>query len=131
MRYYKRLKKYKASNVEFDCKTETAYSYGWWQFVKRIKGKLIFNNFRYSPSTCRHQLKISRLLGELGLKIDYVIGAPAGLQNLVQAIRHHQILITNLLAQIDKKGTHRAKNIERQTRIEQHSQTIELIQSLI
>lgn len=61
---------YKASNVTFDPELIAAHSYDWWQFVRVIKGKVIFNKYPYSPTTRRHQGKVSRLLSELGIKVD-------------------------------------------------------------
>lgn len=71
---------YKASNVTFDPKTMVATSYIWWHFVKVIEGKVIFNDYRYSPTTGRHQTKVRRLMQELGIKIDITLPIPKGLQ---------------------------------------------------
>ena len=70
MKYFKRLGLYKASNVTFDPSTCTALSYDWWVFVKRIEGKVVFNGYRYSVSTAKHQRKVRTLLRELGIRID-------------------------------------------------------------
>lgn len=80
MKYMKRSGVYKASNVTFDPKTVSAISYNWWKFVAVIDGKVIFNNYRYSVSTSRHQRKIRRLLNELRIKIDIEMPVPKGLQ---------------------------------------------------
>lgn len=80
MKYYKRLKLYKASNVTFDPATCRAYSYDWWRFVDRVDGKVVFNNHRYSNSTAKHQSKVHGLLRELGIKIDLYVDCPTGLQ---------------------------------------------------
>jgi hypothetical protein len=81
MKWFKRLKIYKASNLTFNPLTRTAHSYGWWRFVSVIEGKLVFNNYSYSNSTSKHQHKVRRLLNELGIKIDLDIAVPEGLQN--------------------------------------------------
>lgn len=47
-----------------------AYSYGHWCFVKKINGKIIFNDYDYSVTTSRHQWAIKNLLKHLGIKID-------------------------------------------------------------
>lgn len=63
--------KYSArSKVEFDPSTMIAYSYGHWEFVWLQKGKLIFNSYSYSHTTCKHQGMVRSLLRVLGLKID-------------------------------------------------------------
>jgi len=64
MKYFKRLKQYKASNVLFDIETERAYSYGHWCFFKDG----VFNNTTYSSSTSQHQSKMHTLLRELGIQ---------------------------------------------------------------
>jgi hypothetical protein len=76
---------YKASNVTFDPSTLSAYSYKWWRFVAIIDGLVVFNNYKYSPTTGRHQYKVRSLLNELGIKIDIEMPLPRG-------IRHDQTL---------------------------------------
>jgi hypothetical protein len=61
---------YFASNVTFDARTTTAYSYGWWCFVRIIDGQVVFNRYPYSPTTCRHQSKVQYLMDSLGIKVD-------------------------------------------------------------
>ncbi len=73
MKYFKRLNVYKASNVSFYPLTREAYSYGWWRFVAIIDGLVVFNEYRYSVSTSKHQQKVSGLLRELGIKIDLYV----------------------------------------------------------
>lgn len=73
MKFYSRLNVYKASNVSFNPDTIAAYSYGWWKFVSVINGKVIFNNYNYSPSTNKHQHKVRRLMAELGIDIDLMV----------------------------------------------------------
>lgn len=58
MKYFKRLGLYKASNVTYNPTTKEAYSYGWWQFSRKIGDKIFFNDTSYSPSTCKHQNKV-------------------------------------------------------------------------
>lgn len=80
MKLMKRSNIYKASNVEFDPKTKIATSYLWWTFVAEIDGLLVFNNYRYSVSTSKHQRKVRTLLESLGLKIDLELPLPKGLR---------------------------------------------------
>jgi hypothetical protein len=67
--YRPRLKIYKNStgNVTFDPKTMEAYSYNW-IFVKKIKGKVVFNDYNYSPTTSGHQIAVKAVLRELKIK---------------------------------------------------------------
>lgn len=80
MKYYKTQNKYKASNVVLDMNTLTAWSYDWWAFLKNINGRLVFNDYRYSPSTQKHQAKVRSLLNQLGLTV-VTIKCPKGLQS--------------------------------------------------
>lgn len=80
MKYFTRQNLYKASNVTFSPETMDAYSYGWWRFVAKVDGLLIFNNARYSNSTSKHQSKVRRLLETLGIKIDLVLTLPRGIR---------------------------------------------------
>lgn len=81
LKFMKRAGIYQGSNynVTFDPKTKHAISYKWWTFVAMIEGKLVFNNYRYSVSTSKHQNKIRSLLQELGIKIDLEMPLPKGI----------------------------------------------------
>lgn len=81
MKWFKRLKLFKASNVTFNPKTMDAFSYGWWRFVAVVEGKLVFNNYGYSTSTRKHQAKLRRLLEELHIKVDLFLPLPDGIKS--------------------------------------------------
>jgi hypothetical protein len=84
MKLMKRANIYQASNYNctFDPTTKKAVSYKWWTFVAEIEGKIVFNNFRYSVSTSKHQRKVRSLLAELGIKIDLELPLPKGIMPL-------------------------------------------------
>lgn len=132
MKYFKRSNMYKASNVTVNAETLEARSYEWWIFVKRIKGKLVFNDYGYSNTTRRHQWKVRRLLKDtMHVNIDHVIEAPKGLQRLDLAIEHYNNKIADLQAEINKRGTKKKKNEERAELINQYQERIILIQDLM
>ncbi len=79
MKYFKTQNLYKASNVAFNPSTVSAHSYGWWEFVKIIQGKVVFNAFRYSNSTAKHQYKVRSVMNELGITIDFVANVKSSL----------------------------------------------------
>lgn len=79
MKYFPRLKQYKAANVTFNPNTLEAHSYAWWCFVKRINGQIVFNEHKYSPTTSRHQSKVKALLAELNINIDQYVDVREGL----------------------------------------------------
>lgn len=131
MKYYPKSGLYKASNVTFSPATCEAYSYGWWRFVERIDGKLVFNRYRYSNSTCKHQLKVWRLLRQLGLVIDIELESPDGLQNLASSIGHYERLVAKLRAEIATPRSHARKNEERRQTIRQLQDKIRIVKTLL
>lgn len=133
MKFYPRLNMYKAANVTFNPDTLEAYSYRWWRFVEVVNGKVVFNNYRYSVSTARHQSKVRSLLSQLGITIDVTIECPEGLQSayaIESAISLYQARIDTLTAEMNKLSTRKAKNAERATDIKALKAQIKLIQSL-
>lgn len=70
-----------ASNVTFDKDLTEARSYQWWVFVKKIQGKTVFNSYRYSPTTGKHQHKVRSLMRTLGIKIDVEVQVKEGLND--------------------------------------------------
>lgn len=85
MKYMKRAQIYKGNNVTFNPATKDAYSYGWWRFVAVVEGVLLFNNFRYSVTTAKHQRKVAGVMHELGIRENVTLALPRG-------IRHDQTL---------------------------------------
>lgn len=82
MKLYKRTNVYRASNVCFDPARIEASSYDWWIFVKKIRGLVVFNEYRYSNSTAKHQYKVRDLMDQLGIKIDLVVSVKESLSNI-------------------------------------------------
>lgn len=83
LKYIKRDKIYTNSTrtCTFNPLTLEALSYRWWVFVKKIDGLTVFNNYRYSVTTARHQRKIRNLLKELKIKIDLKVTTKLSLAN--------------------------------------------------
>jgi hypothetical protein len=81
--YSKRAGIYKNStgSLTFDPKTCEAHSYRWWKFVAVVEGKVVFNNYRYSVSTSKHQSKVRSLLNDLNIKIDLELPLPQGINS--------------------------------------------------
>lgn len=93
MKYYKRLKKYKASNLTLDVETLEGYSYNWYKICSKFKSPsgeiVIVNNYNYSISTAKHWHKIMGALNELSVGY-FTIEAPLGLQDLEAAQWHYE-----------------------------------------
>jgi len=155
MKYYKKLKKYKASNVSLTVEPKLeAYSYNWWLFVVRYKGLVIFNDTNYSNPTCKHQSKVRGVLYDLGIKIDIELnntvktlgqhGPPtmykgenspsdgdyvkAAIENEIENI---ELINKNIADLIKKPRTHKAKNQERIQEIQQNKNQIEKLKKVL
>lgn len=122
---------YRASNVMFDPERMVATSFDWWYFVKRIGGKVVFNDYSYSSYTTRHQSKVRRTMQALGIKVDVTIEARKGLQSLDVALRDYDERVKTLLALIQKPGTRKAKNEERKLEVKELLEKIETVKDLI
>ena len=120
MKHFKRANLLKSSTVTFDPSTTMAYSYGWWCFVKPINGLIVFNDYRYSPSTGKQQGKVRSLLDTLGIKVDLYVECPEGLQdsNYLESITSHYMdKISELQAAMLKPRSQKKKNLERTEQI--------------
>lgn len=131
MKFFRRLGLYKSSNVSFDPSRFEAKSYNWWIFVRRVYGKLVFNDFRYSVSTANHQNKVRRLLTELGVNIDIVIECPQGLQHLKSSIEFYKGKIEGLQEQICKPRSRKSANEQRRRTITLSEQKIKDVMALV
>lgn len=113
MKYFKRLGIYKASNVTFDSAAMVAVSYGWWVFVARIGGKVVFNNYFYSQATRGHQRKVRNQLERLGIAIDLEIAAPRGLQfGLADSINYYLVQNATIKDRLDFNKTRLRQTIK-------------------
>lgn len=95
---------WKGSNVVLDTQAMTATSYDWWYFVKRVNGKIVFNDYRYSISTAKHQRKVRSVLAALGIKIDLVVELKESLNKLGIA----ELTVKQLKAESDRQCACRA-----------------------
>ena len=104
---------FKAANVSFDAESIEARSYQWWIFVKKIKGRVIFNEYRYSVTTSKHQSKVKSLLNDLGIKIDEFVKTRKSLSdfNTLSDIRRENLHTLKVLAQAAE-----LKHIERKAK---------------
>lgn len=97
---------YVASNVTFDPANFEAFSYRWWQFVKFINGRVVFNDYNYSNSTRGHQWKVRREMRNLGIEIDLFIKTP-------KSLGHHDALRTAIEQEYRAINPDRARELER------------------
>lgn len=69
MTYGSKRKTFKGCNGKcvFNPKTIEAFSYSHWRFVFKYKGVVLFNSYRYSNTTTRHQYAVMSLLNTLGI----------------------------------------------------------------
>lgn len=81
MKYYPRLKVWKASNLMFrEGSNLAAYSYEHWRFLSvTALGRVVFNQYKYSQTTSRHQKRVLAKLAQLGIKVDIFLNIPQSL----------------------------------------------------
>ena len=81
-KFHPRLNLWKdGKNNVFNPYTLEATSYNWWIYLKKIKGKLVFNTYPYSKTKQRHQNHMHKLLKELNIKIDVKVSTRQSLHN--------------------------------------------------
>lgn len=133
MKYSNRLEVYKNSTGTntFNPIMLQAKSYNWWIYVAKINGKLVFNNYYYSSTTCQHQYKMRKLMRELNLREDLIIQAPQGLQDLDGSIKYYESLIAQLETEIAKPRSQKAKNIQRSEMVQYYFEKINQIKGLM
>lgn len=73
---------WQGSNVWFDSEKINGVSYNGWYFVRKMHGKVVFNEYRYSNTTSKHQYKVESLMNQLRIKIDIVIDVKESLTNI-------------------------------------------------
>lgn len=135
MKYYTRLREYKASNVILSIDKCYAYSYNWWKFLTKVNGLVVFNNASYSPSTSGHQSKVSsQISGKI--TIDLVLNhTMKGLDDLETALLDEvkclKYINKTLLKKINSPRTQKAKNEKRKTGIESNNVKITEIENFI
>lgn len=113
LKYSKKRARYENSthNVTFDPATCQAHSYKWWCFVRKIKGKVVFNDYRYSSSTSGHQSAVRSLLRELNIKIDVIVSTSESLTDSLDSVVAEKYReIARLNCEIARKGTRKKNN---------------------
>jgi hypothetical protein len=133
MKYFKKLKLYKASNVVFNPETKRATSYGHWLFLGHVNGMLVFNDHAYSTTTMRHQRLVKGVLSDLGIKPDLVIDSrqslsTEALQDAIQRLGNEN---ASLLETMAMPRTHKKKNAERMKIISDNKKQIAKIYAVL
>lgn len=133
MKYYKRLKVYKNStgSCVFDPHNMIATSYGWWAFLKQIGPFTVFNNYKYSPTTSRHQRQVKLMLDKHGIEVDLWVSTYNHLNLTYAVIGEIKRDIKSIRRTILKKGTKKKKNRERRQDIRQLISKIRMLQSAL
>lgn len=117
-------------NDWLDLETMRAVSYGWWCYLKLIKGKLVFNNYSYSNTTSNHQSDTRSILKNAGIKIDYVVKTVACLDHFEsEALEPLYRKIFRLEIEMKRKGS-RKDQTSRLREIESLKQEIVFLREL-
>ncbi len=106
---------------------EMAVSYNHWCYLLRINGTLVFNNYNYSPTTCKHQRDTQAMLQNK----DYVsINSPKGLHNLDSAVEYYRFEIEELVKAMANPRSRASTNERRKKAIEGLEGKLEILASL-
>ena len=118
MAYQPRKKLFKGTNNYFDPVSMKAVSYGWWTYVTKIKGKVVFNDYNYSVTTSGHQNTMRYLLKQLGIKVDVWVNMAQSLTQFeTHALRPVYQKLYQLEIEVNRKNSRKDKNKERQKTI--------------
>lgn len=117
-------------NCTFDPATMEGRSYQWWSMVRRIGQLNVFNSYRYSVTTAKHQRETRRLIESLGIQIHADIEAPGGLQDLDSAIRLYEQRVNTLNEEIRTPRSQAKKNVQRADQIKELLLKIKQVRNL-
>lgn len=95
MQFKPRLKIYQGSNRKntFDLQTFEGRSYNHWCYVKKIKGQVVFNDYRYSVTTSKHQSEMRHFLqNELKIKNIVFVNQSGTLTDGIDLSFHYEKL---------------------------------------
>lgn len=107
-------------------------SYKWWSTLKTVKGKIIFNKYRYSNTTSKHQNDLRSALRYLNIPIDHEFECSEGFQvnSFENTVKNYLYAIGELKAAIKDKNTNAVKNQERKKEITELQKELTLFMSL-
>jgi hypothetical protein len=128
-----RNKQFKGCNGKctFDPIAVEAFSYKHWQFVRVIRGKVVFNNYRYSHTTNSHQYSVVCVMRSLGIKIDLEVNMYKSLSGFEShALEPMYRRLIGLEIAIARKGSKPKLNAGRQEEIELIRKDISLARDL-
>lgn len=104
--YQTRNQVFKSKNNYFDPAAFKAVSYNWWTYVTKIKGKVVFNNYRYSVTANKHQGEMQTLLRQLGVKVDLYVSMRSSLESFkTQALGPMYENMFQLEIEMSRKGS--------------------------
>lgn len=102
-----------------------AASYGWWDMLRLVNGKLIWNSCNYSCQTAKHQSQLSRQLDLLGIKPDLIVDTKANIRSMSEIQWAYEKKLAELIV---KRENCQKKSLEYYDC--QIKQTVELMDSL-
>lgn len=133
MQFRPKLGIYKDSNGKntFNPETCEAHSYGHWQYVRKIKNKVVFNAYKYSVTTGGHQSEMRSQLKMLGIRIDLEVNTSDSLTRFEScALGPMYREIFELESVMARKGAKLEKNTERLARIKRLKADIKAARAL-
>lgn len=132
MEWKPRLKIFQGSNRKntFNPETFEGRSFGWWCYVLKVKGKVIFNDYSYSVTTSAHQNEMKAFLrSQMKVKNIIFVNQRESLSNGIYLDHFYETLA---LAEIRSKSPNRRDDFYKtqKTIIAQTRKTIALLKKL-
>lgn len=130
MRYYTRLKLYKAPNLVFDPIAVEAYSFKFC-FVRIIEGMVLFNTYSETSTTNRQQYRVMRLMERLNIQFIAIEYNGSLTDDCIpRMIVEYGYKVEAIRLRINDPKTQKVKNLERMQDIRNLEQTIKVLGSL-
>lgn len=139
MKYFKRAGIYKNSTGTntFNPVNSRAVSYNWWVYCTFFKGKIIFNNYKYSPTTGKHQriVLLEHLKKTPDLFLEFTPKSLDTQEDIIEALKQEIKLIKreiyNLLIAIKRPRSRRDTNMRRREKITKYLKKISKIREIL
>ncbi len=135
LKYFSRTDTYKNSTGtnRVNLIDHTAYSYDWWLYYTKYKGRTVFNHTTYSSSTSKHQRDALNILNSPPTFVLY--NTRLSLTNPEEAIKDEvnniRAIVKELIAKVKAPRTKLSTNNARRIAINEHLQTIKQYRVLL
>lgn len=131
--YRPRLGEFKDCNGKLTFDGHEARSYGHWVFATKIKGRWVFNRYRYSVTTGKHQSTFRHFMNENGMKIAAYVDFSASLSESSfesEALKNPIARIALLEIKLSRKGIPGKRRKDLESEIKRLNRKIKTLKAL-